>query len=90
MISGGKSPKKILKSLSKRKLQWDKIRLFLTDERCVPNHHTYSNEKNIKDNLINYGLKKMIFFPLKYNKRMKINKIVKKNILNHILKTGLI
>lgn len=78
LVSGGKSLKKIFKSLSRKKLKWDKIRLFLTDERCVSSHHPNSNEKNIRENFIKFKAKKIILYPLNFNKKMKINKIIKK------------
>jgi 6-phosphogluconolactonase len=45
-LSGGSTPKIIFQTLSKdfsKKLDWNKIRLFWGDERCVPPDHPESN-----------------------------------------------
>ncbi len=61
ILSGGNSPLKYYRLLSKEKLNWEKINFFFIDERNVDINSKYSNFK-------------------------KINKIFKKNILQHKLK----
>ena len=48
IISGGKTPLNYYRSLSKKKLNWQNINLYLLDERLVNKNSNFSNYKNIK------------------------------------------
>ena len=53
-LSGGSTPLKIFKYLSKNfneKIDWNKIKFFWGDERCVPPEDPESNYKLAKENL---------------------------------------
>lgn len=54
-LSGGKTPVELFKLLSikyKNKIEWSKVHLFQTDERCVPFNDGNRNYKTIHENLI--------------------------------------
>lgn len=56
-LSGGSTPIKIFTYLSenfKDKIDWNKIKFFWGDERCVMPNHSDSNYKLAKDNLFNH------------------------------------
>ncbi len=65
LLSGGTSPIDFYKLLSKSKLNWGKIFLSLSDERWVDTHSDDSNEKLIKDILIQNNAKLANFIGLK-------------------------
>jgi len=46
-LSGGNSPLPVYKKLASFKLDWERIKFFIVDERCVPNDHPDSNYGNI-------------------------------------------
>lgn len=51
-VSGGKSPKDLFIKLSKEKLDWTKVNVFLVDERILPTNHEDSNTNLVKQNLL--------------------------------------
>ncbi|MFC1538494.1 6-phosphogluconolactonase [Candidatus Latescibacterota bacterium] len=53
-LSGGKTPTGFYRKIAANKdlFQWDKIHIFLVDERYVPLDHEDSNARMIRDNLI--------------------------------------
>jgi len=54
-LSGGSTPKSVYNYLSenyKSRIDWEKIKLFWGDERCVPPHHSDSNFKMATEYLI--------------------------------------
>jgi len=54
-LSGGSTPKVLLKWLSDKgpsNIQWEKVRLFWGDERCVGPDHPESNYKMTRENLL--------------------------------------
>ncbi|MAH06955.1 6-phosphogluconolactonase [Candidatus Pacearchaeota archaeon] len=53
---GGTSVKGIYSKLSKKDLEWDKVHVFMVDERYVPIDHEDSNFKLVKENLRNGNL----------------------------------
>ena len=56
VVSGGSTPKKLFKALSKIDLSWENVRIGLCDERWVTPHHNDSNEKLVRENLmVNYA-----------------------------------
>lgn len=54
-LSGGSTPKRIYKYIadhSANKIEWEKLKLFFGDERCVPPEHDDSNYKMVKETLL--------------------------------------
>jgi len=64
VASGGKSPVRCFHYLSEKKLDWSRIYVTLSDERCVPADHQQSNQKLIRDNLIKGNAQTLAFLPL--------------------------
>ncbi len=64
VLSGGSSPIKLYKSLSRTNIDWDKVDFFLADERHVPNSSKNSNYNLVKKVLLDKIKvdKKNIFF----------------------------
>ncbi|WP_159567587.1 6-phosphogluconolactonase [Budvicia diplopodorum] len=52
VVSGGKTPLGLFKLLSQQPLAWDKVTITLADERWVDEHHESSNEKLVRENLL--------------------------------------
>ncbi|XOV77493.1 MAG: 6-phosphogluconolactonase [Aestuariibacter sp.] len=52
LVSGGRTPVALFKTLSKAPLDWRKINVSLADERWVAADHEASNEKLVRDNLL--------------------------------------
>ena len=48
IISGGSSPLKLYNYIIKQKLNWDRVKFSLLDERLVNNNSKFSNYNNIK------------------------------------------
>ena len=51
-VSGGSTPKRFFKALSKRKLDWKNVIITLVDERWVASSSERSNAKLVHDNLL--------------------------------------
>lgn len=52
VVSGGRTPLALFKTLSNTELAWDKVDITLADERWVDGDHDASNTKLVKENLI--------------------------------------
>lgn len=52
LVSGGSTPKPLLKKLSQADIAWDKVSVGLCDERWVSSSHEDSNEKLVKTYLL--------------------------------------
>lgn len=52
LLSGGSTPKNLYQKLSEIDLDWSKVHVGLVDERFVPQDSPFSNEKLIRENLI--------------------------------------
>ena len=52
MVSGGSTPKKLFEWLRQSPLDWEKVRIGLCDERWVDANHPDSNEKLVRDFLM--------------------------------------
>jgi len=50
MVPGGNSPIVFFKQFSKSCVHWEKVKIFLSDERFLPKNHTNRNDKNFSDN----------------------------------------
>lgn len=66
-LSGGATPKRFLTELSKRDVAWSKVTLTLVDERWVPPTHERSNEKLVRDFLMNGPASRARFAELYYD-----------------------
>ncbi|MGL5801036.1 MAG: 6-phosphogluconolactonase, partial [Cetobacterium sp.] len=51
-FSGGRTPKEFFTKLSKEDIEWEKINIFLVDERFVPLDSNNSNYNLLKKNLL--------------------------------------
>ena len=54
VLTGGNSPKRLYKKLSKAKVNWDNVDFFWGDERFVPKRSPYSNFYLVKNNLFKF------------------------------------
>jgi 6-phosphogluconolactonase len=52
LLSGGSTPRNLYSLLSKENVDWRKVKIGLVDERFVDRDSEFSNERNIKKNLI--------------------------------------
>lgn len=64
-VSGGSTPKPLFEKLSNIKLDWSKVTVTLVDERWVDNTHNDSNEKLIREHLLQNYAQNAKFIPLK-------------------------
>lgn len=51
-VSGGNSPKALFAHLRNQSLDWSKVTVILVDERWLPVTHADSNEKMVRENLM--------------------------------------
>ena len=65
MVSGGSTPVILFKRLAQTKLAWQRVFVGLVDERWVPPNHQDSNEKLLRENLLQYEAKEALFLGLK-------------------------
>jgi len=65
VLSGGSTPIKLLQQLSEVNMEWSNVRVTLVDERWVDNTSEKSNEKLVRDNLLQNLAKSARFFHLK-------------------------
>jgi 6-phosphogluconolactonase len=85
-VSGGSTPRSVYQLLSKRDIAWEKVDVFLGDERCVAPDSELSNSLMLKNSLLtNYGSKAFfyeIFSELNANeediKKLFISKLLEK------------
>ena len=52
MLSGGRSPRQMYQELSEIDLQWDKVTIGLVDDRWVAPNHVGSNERLLRETLL--------------------------------------
>ncbi|MGK0249906.1 MAG: 6-phosphogluconolactonase [Oleispira sp.] len=64
-VSGGTTPIEFFKQLSQQQLDWAKVTVILVDERWLPVDHKDSNEKLVRDYLIQNHAKKAYLLGLK-------------------------
>lgn len=61
-VSGGSTPKLVYQLLSKRDIKWEKVDIFLGDERCVDPNSELSNSLMLKNSLLTkYGSKAFFY-----------------------------
>ena len=64
LLSGGSTPKGLLKLLSNGNIDWSKVTVGLVDERFVPASSDSSNEKLLRDSFLKNKAKKSNFIPM--------------------------
>lgn len=64
-VSGGKTPIAFFQELSQQELDWSKVTVILVDERWLSVDHKDSNEKLVRDYLIQNKAKQAYFLGLK-------------------------
>lgn len=72
VVSGGKSPIDLFKSLSKQDIDWSRVNITLADERWVPVDDDRSNEGLVRRYLIKNKASDINFFGLMANKDISI------------------
>ncbi len=66
VVSGGRTPAPLFQRLSQQSLDWSKVTVTLADERWVDNLHQDSNERSVRENLLQNRAEAARFLPL-YN-----------------------
>lgn len=72
LLSGGSTPKGLLKLLSNGNIDWSKVTVGLVDERFVPASSDSSNEKLLRDSFLINKAKKSTFIPMVF----QINNVI--------------
>ena len=83
-VCGGSTPKDIYNFLSEKELNWEKVDVFLGDERCVNPNSEESNTLMINNSLLNNFGSKADFYNIFGDK--KINEDISKQLLLSELK----
>ena len=65
VVSGGRTPLALFKTLSKTDIDWSKVDVTLADERWVDEDHEASNTRLVKDNLLQNNASAANFVELK-------------------------
>ena len=73
LVSGGSTPKPLFEQLRKVPLAWEKVTIGLCDERWVEPSHADSNERFIKNELLQDEASQATFIGM-YNKEQETNK----------------
>lgn len=66
VVSGGRTPAALFQCLSEQPLDWSKVTVTLADERWVDNQHEDSNERSVREHLLQNRAAAAQFLPL-YN-----------------------
>lgn len=64
-VPGGTTPGAVFDALCAAPLEWDKVTILPTDERCVPADHPRSNERLIREHLLVDRAAMAQFLPLR-------------------------
>lgn len=64
-VSGGSTPKRLFHQLASTSIAWEYVRIILVDERWVDHESDQSNEKLVRDYLLQDRAKKATLIPLK-------------------------
>lgn len=75
IVSGGSTPGPVYNLLSEHELDWHRIDLCLTDERCVPGTHEASNERMVREHLLINRASEANFVPLDESATIKMDPI---------------
>ena len=65
LVSGGKTPKPLYRSLSNTDLFWNQVQIATVDERWVETNDKHSNEQLIRENLLQNNAKEATFYGMK-------------------------
>jgi len=86
LLSGGNTPKGVYSKLSRADIDWKKVQIGLVDERFVENESKFSNEKMIRDILIQNKASKAkligMLFDSDYKKNLEAAKSQYKDFKN--------
>lgn len=63
-VSGGSTPVRFFKALSRLELAWEQVTVMLVDERMVPQASERSNAKLVRDNLMQNNAATAFFVPM--------------------------
>ena len=72
-VSGGSTPVKFFEELSKRQLDWSKVRITLVDERWVDEENAASNARLVREHLLQNEASQAYFLPLKNKSADPVN-----------------
>jgi 6-phosphogluconolactonase len=64
IVSGGQTPRRMFDKLSRQPLAWNKVKISLADERLVPATEPDSNERLVRDYLLQNEAQAAVFIPL--------------------------
>lgn len=64
IVSGGQTPRRMFEQLSRQPLAWNKVKISLADERLVPATEPDSNERLVRDYLLQNEAQAAVFIPL--------------------------
>ena len=78
-VSGGSTPKSVYQLLSERDIEWNKVDIFLGDERCVDPKSELSNTLMLKNSLLTKFGNKAFFYEIFSDKKVDDN--ISKNLL---------
>ena len=74
VVSGGKTPVDLFKTLAKTNIPWDKVTITLADERCVPVEDEHRNERLVRHFLLQHDASHAHFLRL-YDETHSLEKI---------------
>lgn len=64
IVSGGRTPRRMFDHLSRKSLAWNRVKISLADERLVPATEPDSNERLVRDHLLQNEAQAAVFIPL--------------------------
>ncbi len=67
LVSGGSTPKPLFERLSNLQIDWHKVNIALVDERWVSFAHPDSNEKLVRENLLQNKASRAKLISMKLN-----------------------
>ena len=75
LVSGGRTPKPLYRSLSNRDLFWNQVQIATVDERWVETDDKLSNEQFIRSNLLQNNAKSATFHGMKTDAKHAIDAV---------------
>jgi 6-phosphogluconolactonase len=67
LLSGGSTPYDLYRLLSLSRIEWEKVKIGLVDERFVAPDHESSNEKMLRSTILNHEAEKATFYSMVVN-----------------------
>jgi len=83
-VSGGSTPKSVYQLLSKRDIEWEKVDIFLGDERCVDPKSELSNSLMLRNSLLTKYGSKAFFYEIFSDKKVDDN-VSKKLLISKLI-----